>query len=156
MRAEGAKEDMTKPSQGYTVLVADDEPEVVDLVRMMLEWEGYAILAAVDGEEAVARAQADQPDLILLDVRMPKMSGLNVLNHLRADPTTADIPVIMLSVVTTYPDVRSALERGAVAYLPKPFELREMVRLVARVLAMDTKERETLQQQAIRDIGRVW
>jgi CheY-like chemotaxis protein len=147
---------MTKPSQGHTVLVADDEPEVVDLVRMMLEWEGYTILAAIDGEQAVARAQADRPDLILLDVRMPKMSGLNVLNHLRADPTTADIPVIMLSVVTTYPDVRSALDRGAVAYLPKPFELREMVRLVARVLAMETKERETLRQQAIRDIGRAW
>lgn len=147
---------MNKPGQGHTVLVADDEPEVVDLVRMMLEWEGYTIVAAVDGEEAVARAQADRPDLILLDVRMPKLSGLNVLSHLSADPITADIPVIMLSVVTTYPDVRSALERGAVAYLPKPFELREMVRLVSRVLQMDAKGRETLREKALQDIGRVW
>ena len=147
---------MTKPSQGGTVLVADDEPEVVDLVRMMLEWEGYTILAASDGQEAVTRAQADQPDLILLDVRMPKMSGLDVLNQLGADPATADIPVIMLSVVTTYPDVRAALDRGAVAYLPKPFELREMVRLVARVLEMDTRGRNALRQQALKDLGRVW
>jgi CheY-like chemotaxis protein len=147
---------MTKPSQGGTVLVADDEPEVVDLVRMMLEWEGYTILAASDGEEAVTRAQADQPDLILLDVRMPKMSGLDVLNQLGADPATADIPVIMLSVVTTYPDVRAALDRGAVAYLPKPFELREMVRLVARVLEMDAKGRNALRRQALKDLGRVW
>ena len=147
---------MTRASQGRTVLVADDEPEVVDLVRMMLEWEGYTILAAADGEEAIARAQADQPDLMLLDVRMPKMSGLDVLNHLSADPVTADIPVIMLSVVTTYPDVRAALDRGAVAYLPKPFELREMVRLVERVLAMDAKGRNMLRQQALKDLGRVW
>jgi CheY-like chemotaxis protein len=147
---------MTRASQGRTVLVADDEPEVVDLVRMMLEWEGYTILAAADGEEAVARAQADRPDLMLLDVRMPKMSGLDVLNHLSADPVTADIPVIMLSVVTTYPDVRAALDRGAVAYLPKPFELREMVRLVERVLAMDAKGRNRLRQQALKDLGRVW
>ena len=147
---------MTDASAGRTILVADDEPEVVDLVRMMLEWDGYTILAAVDGEEAVARAQADQPDLILLDVRMPKMSGLNVLSCLSADSLTAGIPVIMLSVVTTYPDVRAALERGAVAYLPKPFELREMVRRVSRVLDMDTKGRETLRQQALQDVGRLW
>jgi CheY-like chemotaxis protein len=145
---------MTKSKEGHTILVADDEPEVIDLVRMMLEWEGYTILAAVDGEDAVARVKADQPDLILLDVRMPKMSGLNVLSHLDDDPSTADIPVIMLSVVTTYPDIRAALERGAVAYLPKPFEVREMVRLVTRVLAMDGEAREKLRQQALRDLGR--
>lgn len=147
---------MTQQAQDYTILVADDEPEVVDLVRMMLEWEGYTILVATDGEETLVRAQADRPDLILLDVRMPKMSGLNVLDHLRADPVMAAIPVVMLSVVTTYPDVRAALQRGAVAYLPKPFELREMVRLVGRVLAMDASQRAALRQQALKDIGRLW
>lgn len=147
---------MNKQGEGYTILVADDEPEVVNLVRMMLEWEGYNILAAVDGEDTLTRARADRPDLILLDVRMPKMSGLNVLNHLRGDLVTAHIPVIMLSVVTAYPDVRTALERGAIAYLPKPFELREMVRLVERVLAMDDAGREVLRQQALREIGRMW
>lgn len=147
---------MTQQGQGYTILVADDEPEVVDLVRMMLEWEGYAVLSASDGQDTLTRARADRPDLILLDVRMPKMSGLNVLNHLSADPITAPIPVIMLSVVTTYPDVRTALERGAVAYLPKPFEFREMVRLVSRVLEMDAASREALRQKALREIGRTW
>jgi CheY-like chemotaxis protein len=141
---------MAQQGGGYRVLVADDEPEVVDLVRMMLEMEGgYTILSAADGPQTLKCIQAYRPDLILLDIRMPKMSGLMVLDYLRANPATADIPVIMLSVVTTYPEVRSALERGAIAYLAKPFELREMTRLVARVLAMNLAERQLLRQNAL-------
>ena len=147
---------MKKPGEGYRILVADDEPEVVDLVRMVLEMEGYTVLNAGDGEETVVRAQADRPDLILLDVRMPKLSGLSVLDRLNEDPVTAAIPVIMLSVVTTYPEVRTALQRGATAYLAKPFELREMSRLVGRVLAMDSAQREAYQQQALKSIGKPW
>jgi CheY-like chemotaxis protein len=145
---------MTKQGHGYRILVADDEPEVVDLVRMMLEWEGYTVVQAVDGAEAVHHARQDQPDLILLDVRMPKMTGLSVLDRLAADPVTSGIPVIMLSVVTTYPEVREALERGAVAYLPKPFEMREMVHLVERVLSIDPAGRDRLRRQALESIGR--
>jgi DNA-binding response OmpR family regulator len=146
---------MTAQDKGYRILIADDEPEVVDLVRMMLEWEGYEVVGAFDGEETVERALNDLPDLILLDVRMPKMSGLNVLAELQKDPLTAEVPVIMLSVVTTYPEVRMALQRGAVAYLPKPFELKELVRLVDRVLATGPSERQHLREQALRTIGRV-
>ncbi|MBN1656920.1 MAG: response regulator [Anaerolineae bacterium] len=145
---------MTTQTQGYRILVADDEPEVVDLLRMMLEWEGYHVVEAVDGAEAVQRARQDDPDLILLDVRMPKMTGLGVLDHLAADPTTSHIPVIMLSVVTTYPEVREALERGAVAYLSKPFEMREMVHLVERVLSIDEPGRGRLRQHALESIGK--
>jgi CheY-like chemotaxis protein len=147
---------MAKTGEGYRILVADDEPEVVDLVRMMLSMEGYTILSAGDGQETVDRARADLPDLILLDVRMPRMSGLTVLDELTADPATAHIPIIMLSVVTTYPDVRRALKQGAIAYLPKPFELREMTRLVARVLAMDGDERQNLRQLALKNVERHW
>lgn len=147
---------MTKEGQGFKVLVADDEPEVVNLVRIMLEMEGYTILEASDGEAAVSRVLAERPDLILLDVRMPRMSGLGVLDQLRENPTTDSIPVIMLSVVTTYPEVQKALERGAVAYLSKPFELREMARLVARVLGMDASQREALRTQALNNVGRKW
>jgi CheY-like chemotaxis protein len=142
---------------GYRVLIADDEPEVVDLVQMMLEMEGrYTVLSAMDGLQTLDCARADRPDLILLDMRMPKLSGLGVLDRLRADPATANIPVIMLSVVTTYPDVRTALERGAVAYLAKPFELREMTRLVAHVLALDGSERQALRQHALDNVGKEW
>jgi CheY-like chemotaxis protein len=148
---------MAPKGEGYRILVADDEPEVIDLVQLMLQMEGgYKILSAADGQETLESARANRPDLILLDVRMPKMSGLAVLDHLRADPAMADIPVIMLSVVTTYPDVRTALERGAIAYLPKPFELHEMTRLIARVLAMAPADRQILRQRALDNVGRQW
>lgn len=147
---------MKEASQGYRILVADDEPEVVDLVRMVLEMDGYTVLAAGNGEETVVKAKAERPDLILLDVRMPRMSGLSVLEHLNQDPATANIPVIMLSVVTSYPEVQQALEGGAIAYVSKPFELRETVRLVGRVLAMDNAQREAHRQQALKNIGKLW
>ena len=138
----------SKPARNRTILIADDEAEVVQLVRMILEWEGYTVVAAADGLETLERAEIDKPDLILLDVRMPKMSGLTVLEHL-ARSETASIPVIMLSVVTTQPDVRSALQRGAVAYLTKPFELKEMTRLVDQILAMDDAKRDAYRQKAL-------
>lgn len=145
---------MADKDQSCTILVVDDEREVVDLVRMVLEIDGHTVLSAEDGEQALARTEAVLPDLILLDVRMPKMSGLTVLQHLHENPLTTDIPVIMLSVVTTHPEVQTALQRGAVAYLPKPFEIREMSRLVNRVLGMDATERELLRKQAANSIGR--
>ena len=147
---------MAEKGKSYRILVADDEPEVVNLVQMVLEMDGHTILNSGDGQETLAVAQAQKPDLILLDVRMPKMSGLDVLNGLQADPRTAGIPVIMLSVVTTYPEVRTALKQGAVAYLSKPFEIREMTRLVARVLSMDAAERNTLRQVELKNVGREW
>jgi CheY-like chemotaxis protein len=156
MQAEGVNKGMQKASQSYRILVADDEPEVVNLVRMVLEMEGYTVVDADDGEQAVTRVQTDRPDLILLDVRMPRLSGLSVLERLHEDPTTSAIPVIMLSVVTTYPEVQTALQRGAIAYLAKPFELREMSRLVTRILAMDSAQREAHRQQALKSIGKLW
>jgi CheY-like chemotaxis protein len=141
---------MTKQRYNQTILVADDNPNIVDLVRLLLEWEGYSVAKAANGEDALAQAQAITPDLILLDVRMPKMNGLQVLERLQADPDLAGIPVIMLSVETTYPQVQTALKRGAVAYLPKPFELREMARLVKRLLDRDTAGRREIHRQALR------
>jgi len=144
---------MTRRGQGHTILIADDEPEVLDLLRMMLEWEGYGVLDAADGLQALETARHQCPDLILLDVRMPNMSGLHVLDKLQADPTTAGIPVIMLSVVTTYPEVRTALQRGAIAYLSKPFEFKEMAHLVERVLSTSQAARQVLREQALQNIG---
>jgi len=141
---------MTNQRHNQTILVADDEPEIVDLVRLFLEWEGYTVVKASNGEHALAQARAIAPDLILLDVRMPRMDGLEVLERLQSDPALAGIPVVMLSVVTAYPQVHTALERGAVAYLPKPFELREMARLVVSVLSEDAVGRKEIHQQALR------
>jgi len=139
---------MSRLVRKRTILIADDEPEVVQLVRMILEWEGYTVVAAADGLETLERVETHNPDLILLDVRMPKMSGLTVLEHLAKSEAVA-IPVIMLSVVTTQPEVRAALQRGAVAYLTKPFELKEMTRLVDQILAMDDAKRDAFRQTAL-------
>ena len=146
---------MSKQVRKRTVLIADDESEVVQLVQMILEWEGYQVIAAADGLETLRRAENDRPDLILLDVRMPRMSGLTVLEHL-AKLETAAIPVIMLSVVTTHPEVRAALQRGAIAYLTKPFELKEMTRLVGQILAMDSAQRDAYRQKAMDTLDRGW
>jgi CheY-like chemotaxis protein len=139
---------MTKQPQKRTILVADDEPEVLDLVRVLLEWDDYVVAQAKDGEEALAQAHATKPDLILLDVRMPKMDGMSVLELMQTDPELSHIPVVMLSVVTYQAQVKTALEAGAVAYLPKPFELREMIRLVEQVTTADSAEREQIRQHA--------
>ena len=145
---------MPQESGTPTILVADDEPEVVDLVRTLLEWQRYSVLVAADGREALVHARRGLPDLILLDVRMPGLSGLSVLDRLHDDPRTAGIPVIMLSVVTSFSDVRAALQRGAVAYLSKPFELKEMLDLVQRVLTTDPLARQALRDAALRNVGK--
>lgn len=142
--------------QGQTILVADDEWEVRELVRTILEWEDYAVVEAKDGEDALAQAQAIQPDLILLDVRMPKMNGLDVLESLQADPALASIPVVMLSVLTNYPQVGTALRNGAVAYLPKPFEIPDLARMVKRVLTGDAARREMIRQHAVKSLIESW
>jgi CheY-like chemotaxis protein len=144
---------MVNQHRRRTILVADDEPEILDLIRMLLEWEDYTVVETTDGEQCLEQARAIKPDLILSDVRMPNMTGLEVLEHLQADPDLSSIPVIMLSVVTTLPQVRTALQNGAVAYLPKPFEMREMARLVNRVLTRDAGGREVIRQQALRNLG---
>jgi CheY-like chemotaxis protein len=144
---------MAKPHHQRTILIADDEPEILDLMRMMLEWENYVVVETRDGKQCLEQAQALKPDMILSDVRMPNMTGLEVLEHMQADPDLAGIPVIMLSVVTTLPQVRTALENGAIAYLPKPFEMREMARLVNQVLSRDAGGREVIRQQSLRDLG---
>ena len=142
--------------QVQTILVADDEWEVRELVRTILEWEDYAVVEAKDGEDALAQARAIQPDLILLDVRMPKMNGLDVLESLQADPVLASIPVVMLSVLTNYPQVGTALRNGAVAYLPKPFEIPDLARMVKRVLTGDAARWEAIRQHAVKSLIESW
>lgn len=145
---------MAGKGQGYTVLIADDEPEVVDLVQIVLETEGYKVQSASNGKKALDKIVEQPPDLLLLDVMMPEMTGLMLLDHLGADPVLSKIPVIMLSVVVTDPEVRMALDGGATAYLSKPFEIRELVWLVNRILTMNATQRDRFRQQLLKDVGR--
>ncbi len=115
------------------ILIADDQPFNVDILQQRLAVNGYEILTAYDGEEALNVAKAEQPDLILLDVMMPKMDGIEVCQHLKADTSLPFMPIIMVTAKTDTKDVVAGLEAGADEYLTKPVD---QAALVARVKSM--------------------
>jgi DNA-binding response OmpR family regulator len=117
------------------VLVVDDDPDVCDLVTYKLEQSGFAVRRASDGDAALREVAAEIPDLVLLDIMMPGMTGLEVLQRLRADATTAGLPVILLSAKAQESDVERGFELGADDYVVKPFSPRELARRVSAVMA---------------------
>jgi DNA-binding response OmpR family regulator len=118
------------PNPAKTVLVVDDEQDILDLVRFRLEHDGYRVITASDGEAGLSLARAERPDLCVLDVMMPKLSGLEVLAHLRQDPSTAAIRVILLTARGQDADVDRGFELGAHDYVTKPFSPKELRRRV--------------------------
>ncbi|MGH2784441.1 MAG: response regulator transcription factor [Actinomycetota bacterium] len=121
---------------GKGVLVVDDDRVIQQLLEVNLELEGYQVVGtASDGREAIALAEKLKPDLILLDIMMPKMDGLEVCRHLKSDPNLAKIPVVLLSARAQDMDIREGLEIGADAYLTKPFDPVELLDVVGRLLA---------------------
>lgn len=122
------------------VLVVDDQPHIVRLIQVNLEKEGFEVATAGDGVEGLQRAQETQPDLVILDVIMPRKDGFTLLRELKADEQFADTPVIMLTVKTHNADIVEGLKEGAELYLPKPFHPKELVSLVKRVLETGSAE----------------
>jgi DNA-binding response OmpR family regulator len=118
-----------------TVLVADDDPDVRDVVVFKLEQSGYEVLAAEDGGVALELARSVMPDLLVLDVMMPRMTGLDVCRELRARESTASIPIILLTARAQEGDVERGFAWGADDYLTKPFSPRELASRVRAVLA---------------------
>ncbi len=116
------------------MLVCDDEPVLRMLVRATLDQGNYTVVEACDGDEALARASSHHPDLILLDMMMPGRSGSDVLRELRADPATADTPVIMLTARAQATDREAMNLAGADHYLTKPFSPVGLAALVEEVL----------------------
>jgi two-component system alkaline phosphatase synthesis response regulator PhoP len=114
-----------------TILVVDDEEPLLLLVTMTLQTEPYRVLVARDGEEALALARAERPDFVLLDVGLPKIDGLEVCRRLRADPTTRETTIVMLSARAAEEDRAAGLAAGADDYLTKPFRPREFVSYLA-------------------------
>jgi len=115
-----------------TILIADDESALRALVRATLDSGRLRILEAADGDEAVAVARAEHPDLILLDWSMPGRTGLEVARELRADPSTADIQIVMLTARTLAFDQTAARDVGVDAYMTKPFSPRALLDLVRK------------------------
>ncbi len=110
----------------WRVLVADDEPALRLLCRVSLEYDGFIVLEARDGIEALEVARLERPDLILLDLMMPGLDGWRVATALKADEMTNRIPIVFLSALAQASDLARALESGAIGYITKPFDPMEL------------------------------
>ena len=117
------------------VLVVDDQPHITRLIQVNLEKEGIAVSTAADGVEGMRKVREVRPDLVILDVIMPRKDGFEVLREMKEDDELAQIPVIMLTVKAQNEDILHGLREGAELYLPKPFHPKELVSLVQRVLS---------------------
>lgn len=126
------------------IMVIDDEPDVVDLVKLILESDGFKVVTAYSGKEALEKIEKEMPDLVLLDIMMPQMDGWEVFRRIKANKKTADIPVAMLTAKTQSIDKMIGLHVVKVDdYITKPFGRSELLERVKKILA----EKHKLQQQ---------
>jgi DNA-binding response OmpR family regulator len=133
-----------------TILVADDEPGLREIVRVNLESEGYRVLEATDGIEALQMVEQAHPDLLILDIAMPRLDGWQVLSRLEAQPATAGLPVLVLTARANEEDVLRGLEEGAVQYITKPFYPEDLIASVKIVLTVFSSQmREQYRRQLI-------
>ena len=124
------------------ILAVDDEKSIIRLIEVNLKREGYEVVTAVDGKEALHKVAVEQPDLVVLDVMMPYLDGFEVLNTMKKDPDTRDIPVIMLTARAQEADVFNGYKSGADCYLTKPFNPRELTTFVRRIFEYFEDEME--------------
>ena len=118
------------------VFVVDDEPDVIDLLRTILEVDGFVVETSTDGRDALARVVEDPPDLLVLDLMMPDLDGLGLPKLLRLDPRSAAVPVLVVSARSGHQHQFESLQRGASASLCKPFSPRELRRQVRLLLGL--------------------
>ena len=118
-----------------TVLLVEDDPVILKLLEVNFELEGYGVLVAHDGAEGIELARSSAPDLIISDIMMPNVSGIELVQALKSDDATAGIPIILLSAKAQTSDIRAGMEAGADDYVTKPFEPLELVEHVQALLA---------------------
>ncbi len=118
------------------ILIAEDDPQIVELLKIILETKQYEICWAKDGEEAMAVAKKTKPDLILLDIMMPKLNGYEVMHLLKEDPELKDIPAIFLTAKGTMEDKVTGLKMGSHDYITKPFDIYELIARVEAALRL--------------------
>lgn len=121
------------------ILVVDDERDIIELIKYNLELEGFRVIPSYNGEDALRLAKREPPDLLILDLMLPGMDGLEVCRVLKNDSLTNHIPIIMLTAKTKEPDIVVGLEMGADDYIAKPFSMRELVARVKAVLRRGPK-----------------
>jgi len=124
---------------GKKILLVDDEEDILDFLELILEEQGYSVLKATSGRDALAAAQMNRPELILLDIMMPEMDGWEVLKLLKADEEVSHIPVAMLTARTEMKDKIQGLQEGAIDYICKPFATKELLDKLEIILAQVRK-----------------
>lgn len=139
-------------SEKQRVLVVDDEPETLELVEFNLRQAGFDVTTAADGAEALKKARSREPDLIVLDLMLPEMDGLEVCKALRRDTATACVPIVMLTARAAELDRVLGLELGADDYLTKPFSPRELVLRVRNALARNQPRAAAREQLQLGDL----
>jgi len=122
------------------ILIVDDEPNIVISLEFLMKREGFGVSVAVDGEEALRKIAEIRPDLVLLDIMMPKKSGFEVCQEIRANPAWASIKIVMLTAKGRDTEVEKGMALGADAYVTKPFSTRDLVAKVKSVLGLDSQD----------------
>lgn len=120
---------------GKKILLVDDERDLVFYTKLFLEEKGYEVTEAYDGQQALEILQSFRPDLVLLDVTMPRLTGWDVLRQMQEDPEKVDIPVLMLTARSEDADKAKGWELGVTWYQTKPFELDELAMVIERILS---------------------
>lgn len=116
------------------ILIADDERDIRDLISFTLRFANHDVLTARDGEEALHLARQEKPDLVLLDVRMPKMTGYEACQQIKQDPAIGDTPIVFLSAKGQDSEIEAGMRAGASAYILKPFAPNDLTERVAEIL----------------------
>lgn len=127
-------------NQNNHILIVDDEPEVHTVLGKMLTKSGYAVQSAYDAKEAFDKIYSSRPDLVILDIMMPEVSGIEVCNKLKGDPDTKDILILIVSAKDTQSDRIEGLTHGADDYVSKPFHLRSLIRKIEHMLQKKKEE----------------
>ena len=125
------------------ILVVDDEIYIVHILDFSLGMEGYEVITALDGEQALEKLKSERPDLIVLDIMMPKLDGYEVCKAIKSDPGTRHIPVILLSAKGRNVDQKLGFDVGADDYITKPFSPRKLVERINQLLGQTVTERPT-------------
>jgi len=121
------------------ILIVDDEPNILISIEFLMKREGYDVAIARDGEEGLAAIRAQRPDLVVLDVMMPKRDGFEVCTEVRADRSLSDVRILMLTAKGREAEIKKGLALGADAYIPKPFSTHELVAKVKALLEARTE-----------------
>ena len=118
------------------VLVVDDEVYILHILDFSLGAEGFDVITAADGEQALSRARSERPDLIVMDIMMPRLDGYETCQRLKTDPATKDIPILLLSARGREEDRKRGMEAGASDYMTKPFSPNKLIARVTEMLGI--------------------